>query len=77
MGRLAITGTKGSRCDSGSFLVDPSCKGNQQASPFVGLAVTYNEFGGMKGAGAITPTGTGAKTGFVKWTPGNAGPSAE
>ena len=72
IGRVLIKGTKNAKCDSGRFLVDPSCKGIQQASPFVGLAVTYNEFGGTKGASSRTLTGVGSSTtGFVKWTPGN------
>jgi hypothetical protein len=69
MGRVRIEGLSSGLCDAGAGLVDPVCTGNQQASPFVGVAVTYNEFGGMKGVGAITPTGVDAKAGFVKWTP--------
>jgi hypothetical protein len=65
MGHVRITGSKNSACDNAPYLVSPSCKEQQQTSPFIGVKATFDEH---FGATASTPMGSGGNaTGFIKW----------
>jgi hypothetical protein len=75
MGSFKTAGSKSSFCDNGPYLVDPGCKGHQQASPFVGLLTTQSEFNGRKGVAATIPKGSGGDgTGYIKWNLPGGGP---
>lgn len=70
MGSFRTLGSNNFSCDDAPYLVDPDCKGHQQASPFVGLLTTQSEFNGIKGVTATIPKGLGANgTGYIKWEP--------